>query len=208
MTLEHDKKIEKDLLIAKKTSIEEYLYTIRIKQYVIHDDLTIDINETVNLSNHNLKVLPFRFGLIDGDFICNNNLLKNLKNSPQMVKGTFSCEYNLLTSLKGAPKEVGQHFIFTGNSVSSFKYLPLKVQGNIVSNSNPIASISELNCDCKGYLVANINSFFAKKIVELKDYYDDKGFLSLSFDVIKSIQEKMHMEKIIEDSDIIHRKKL
>jgi hypothetical protein len=207
MSSSNGKVIEKSL-IAQKTSIEEVLYMMSINQFKIYDDLTVDIDETVDLTNHNLMTLPFQFGVIDGDFICNNNLLKDLHNAPKEVKGTFSCEYNLLTTLEGAPKEVGSNFIFTGNKVSSFKHLPLKIKGNIVANSNLITSIDELNCECDGYLISHKNPVNGKMIKELLEYYDENEFLVVSFDVIKSLKEKEHMEAFLKENNIIHKNKL
>jgi hypothetical protein len=190
---------EKLLLISKKDEIAQWLYALSINNFLIHDNLIVDIQENVDLSNMNLKVLPFHFGVIDGDFCCNNNLLTNLINAPNTVKGTFSCEYNLLKTLKGAPKAIGKHFIFSGNSVSSFKYLPAHIKGNVVALNNPISSIKELSVIFGGSLVANIMPYFDSKIIELNDFYHD-SFLDVPFETIKAIQEKLKMETFLKSS--------
>ena len=50
-------------------------------------------------------------------FICSNNNLTSLNNSPKTVGGYFSCSNNNLTSLVGAPTSVGGAFNCCNNSV-------------------------------------------------------------------------------------------
>ena len=50
-------------------------------------------------------------------FICSNNKLTSLNNSPKTVGGYFGCGNNKLTSLVGAPTSVGGAFNCCNNSV-------------------------------------------------------------------------------------------
>ena len=54
---------------------------------------------------------------VSGHFICSNNKLTSLNNSPKTVGGYFSCSNNNLTSLVGAPTSVGGAFNCCNNSV-------------------------------------------------------------------------------------------
>ena len=73
----------------------------------------------LELSNMNLTELPEILKDIDVGrfFICSNNKLTSLNNSPKTVGGYFSCSNNKLTSLVGAPTSVGGAFNCGNNSV-------------------------------------------------------------------------------------------
>ena len=73
----------------------------------------------LELSNMNLTELPeiLKDITVSGYFICSNNKLTSLNNSPKTVGGYFSCSNNNLTSLVGAPTSVGGAFNCGNNSV-------------------------------------------------------------------------------------------
>ena len=73
----------------------------------------------LELSNMNLTELPeiLKDITVSGFFICSNNKLTSLNNSPKTVGGYFSCSNNNLTSLVGAPTSVGGAFNCGNNSV-------------------------------------------------------------------------------------------
>ena len=66
----------------------------------------------LELSNMNLTELPeiLKDITVSGYFICSNNKLTSLNNSPKTVSGYFGCGNNKLTSLDGAPTYVGGSF--------------------------------------------------------------------------------------------------
>ena len=73
----------------------------------------------LNLNSMNLIELPaiLKNVTVSGYFICSNNKLTSLNNSPKTVGGYFSCSNNNLTSLVGAPTSVGGAFNCSNNSV-------------------------------------------------------------------------------------------
>ena len=73
----------------------------------------------LELSNMNLIELPaiLKDITVSGHFICSNNKLTSLNNSPKTVSGYFGCGNNKLTSLVGAPTSVGGAFNCCNNSV-------------------------------------------------------------------------------------------
>ena len=73
----------------------------------------------LELSNMNLIELSaiLKDITVSGHFICSNNKLTSLNNSPKTVGGYFSCSNNNLTSLVGAPTSVGGAFNCGNNSV-------------------------------------------------------------------------------------------
>ena len=85
-----------------------------IKQYIRNGS-----KGNLELSNMNLIELPaiLKDITVSGHFICSNNKLTSLNNSPKTVGGYFSCSNNNLTSLVGAPTSVGGAFNCGNNSV-------------------------------------------------------------------------------------------
>lgn len=191
----------KKQFLIKKEEIESWLYSMSINEYIIKPNSVVDVAESVMLMSCNLTHFPIQFGVVDGDFICNNNLLTNLIGSPFIVKGSFSCEYNLLTTLKGAPDEVGDRFIFTGNKITNFKYLPKKIKGNIIAKGNSIDSILDFDCDFDGILYTDLIDFTSKEIKELSQFYDSNGYLAVDKTVIQSVKERLKLEKKIDNKN-------
>ena len=64
-----------------KSEVEEILDILEIKNYTINSDLTVDVDNNVDISSRYLRVIPVQF---------------------RNVSGFFSCSHNQLTSLKGA----------------------------------------------------------------------------------------------------------
>ncbi len=81
-----------------------------------------------------------RFGVVTGDFYCDNNSLTSLEGAPQVVKGSFLCEGNKLTSLEGAPQEVG-YFYCHDNKLTSLKGAPQVVKGDFFCSRNKLTSL-------------------------------------------------------------------
>jgi hypothetical protein len=108
-----------------KQEIETALDELIIGNYKVHDDLTVDVFEDVDMSGLEMSVFPWKFGTIKGNFNCSSNFLKNLIGSPRIVTENFECVSNKLTTLEGAPLEVGGTlFACDGNELKDLKYLP------------------------------------------------------------------------------------
>lgn len=89
-------------------------------EYTIHDDLTVDINGSISLSNMALRELPIKFGKVTGSFSCYENKLRSLKGCPHYVGESFSCHTNpFLTSLEYAPEYVGTFVCCSSTSIRS-----------------------------------------------------------------------------------------
>ncbi len=65
---------------------------------------------SINISNKDLDEFPCEFGIIEKDFICEENYLTSLEGGPIEVGKAFIITDNKLTSLKGSPKSVGWGF--------------------------------------------------------------------------------------------------
>lgn len=89
------------LFSVRKSGIDIVCKKYSIKDYIINDDLSIDVNGDVHLANRSLEKIPLNFNIVKGNFIINNNKLLTLEGSPKSVGELFNCEYNKLKTLKG-----------------------------------------------------------------------------------------------------------
>lgn len=82
-----------------KKETEKWLLDHGITAYTLRDDLTVDVDARVNLSELKITSIPVQFGIIKGGFDCSNNELTTLRGCPVTISGEFKCSGNLLTSL-------------------------------------------------------------------------------------------------------------
>ncbi len=115
-----------------------------IKNYTINDDMSISVNENVDISSKNLKYLPIKFKEVGDSFYCHNNQLTSLKYCPGTVGGDFSCHSNQLTSLKYCPETMGGDFYCNGNQITNFDGLPEFFEQSINLYGNPVNEIYRL----------------------------------------------------------------
>jgi len=107
----------KNLSIGKRAQIANWLDSFGIINYTINDDLTIDVNGSVNLNYKFLTCFPsfIKFNEVSSIFYCSDNQLTSLEGCPRTVGGSFSCRNNYLTSLEGCPKTVDGNFFCHSN---------------------------------------------------------------------------------------------
>ena len=80
--------------------------------YTVRAGGIVDVDGSVWIRRSKFKEIPYRFGIVSGDFNCSSceNLL-SLKGSPERVGKDFNCSCcNRLTSLQYSPREVGGEF--------------------------------------------------------------------------------------------------
>src|SRR5271157_5513592 len=111
------------LQVGKHAQIIKWLDTYSVTDYVINDDLTINVNDIVDLSDKNLTSFPdfIKFNHVSGYFWCDNNQLTSLVGCPSSVGRSFYCYKNQLTSLVGCPSSVGSSFWCHDNKVKFTK---------------------------------------------------------------------------------------
>jgi hypothetical protein len=97
--------------VGRKVLIEKWFKDMKIWNYIINDDLTIDAGNT-DLDNRNLVRLPYyiQFNHVTGWFDIRNSGLTSLIGCPKIVDDKFNCGWNYLTSLEGCPEYVGDIF--------------------------------------------------------------------------------------------------
>lgn len=131
--------------MTKKQEIIHWCKKMNIKNYSLREDLTIDVSENVNLSNKELKALPYKFGIVQGHFICSKNELLSLNNAPDKVTKIFDCSKNKLTSLNNAPKQVGDIYC-DNNKITNFQDCEITFESHFFARDNPL-NIENLGID-------------------------------------------------------------
>ena len=121
--------------IGQKYLIEKWLEEMKIKDYIIRDDMTIDVG-AVELRDKGIVMLPeyIKFNRV-GEFQIRRNKLISLRGSPEYVETFFVCDNNQLTSLKYSPKECG-YFSCTGNLLTSLEGCPKIVHNDFWCEDN------------------------------------------------------------------------
>lgn len=112
-----------------------------ITNYIINDDLSIDVDGDVGLCNRKLTKLPLKFRNVTGNFYCSYNQLTSLEGAPQTVGVDFYCQDNQLTTLEGAPQTVGCGFYCSYNQLITLKGTPQTVMGNFDCYNNQLTSL-------------------------------------------------------------------
>lgn len=107
-----------------KHETENWLFQMGVENYTINKNLTVDVDGSVFLYKKDLHILPVKFGIVNGDFHCQENKIKSLIGSPKFVSESFFCGANKLKSLEGAPDFVGNEFDCLGNfSLGDLQYI-------------------------------------------------------------------------------------
>jgi hypothetical protein len=140
--------------VDTESKIREICKEYDIENYTINDDLSIDVDDDVDLSSKNLTEIPLKFNKLDkiplkfnrvrDSFICSENKLTSLIGCPEYVGYNFSCYTNKLKSLEGLPKYIGGYIEFDFNEIWSFKGIPDNFRGNLYCFGNPIDEIWKL----------------------------------------------------------------
>lgn len=225
----------KPIMYKKEKSIKAWLNSLGLKKFIIHKDLTVDVNENVKLSGKNLKTIPIQFGVVNGSFDISFNKLKSLKGSPYQVDGDFYCFRNELTSLKYCPQKIGNSISCSGNQIDTLYYLPAKIGGDFNCGHNPNLSslknvpecckllASKVNIQLDEYIDLKCKSFFhtattENEMIEIfKNYYvmDGPNYFELVLfgdqvvELMQPLKEKSLLEKnLSETKNVVKKMKL
>lgn len=129
------------------SEVKEWLNINNISDYIINDDLSVDVNGDVDLSNRRLYKIPIKFGRINGNFYCSYNKLKSLDGCPTIVECDFDCSNNELTSLDGCPIHIGGMFNCRYNKLISLVNGPKYVGVHYLVDNNEITSLYNFKCN-------------------------------------------------------------
>jgi hypothetical protein len=146
-----------------KNEIIEILEELKIQNYIINDDLTVDVNGNVNIAYMRLTKIPIKFGTINGFFYCDNNQLITLTGAPIEVHGDFNCYNNKLTSLKNSPNIINGDFYCSCNLLLSLEYIPNKIYGNFGCSDNKLISLEDGPNEVYGNFDCSYNKLISLK---------------------------------------------
>jgi len=90
------------------------------EDFILRDDLTIDLPHGIILDYKNISSLPefINFNKSYDTFSISGNSLTTLRGCPLAVYGNFYCDNNNLTSLKHAPEDITGNLMASRNSIS------------------------------------------------------------------------------------------
>ena len=131
----------KQFINESRQDIDSICQKYNIKNYIINEDGSIDVDGDVNLSNRELIELPLKFRNVSGYFNCSDNKLTSLEGAPSSVDGHFGCSWNELTSLEGAPSSVDGAFSCRNNQLTSLDGCPSSVSGAFDCSDNELTSL-------------------------------------------------------------------
>jgi len=117
-----------ELTIDRKLYIENWLLFLGIDNYEIQEDLSVNVTGNVNISKFGISKIPIKFGEVTGDFICSNNILVNLTNSPNKIGGMFDCSSNSIYTLLSGPKFVSGGYYCMDNKLIDLNGFPKHCQ--------------------------------------------------------------------------------
>lgn len=129
--------IGEDELPTTKEEVIKRLKALKIKNYTINDDLSVDVNGSVELYNKRLKAIPVQFGEVTGSFdIRDNYFINSLKGCPRKIGSNFLASKNAISSLKFAPKEIGGTFSVSNCALTSLVGSPREISGAFDCDNN------------------------------------------------------------------------
>lgn len=87
--------------LKNKREVELWLLLNKVNKYVVNDDLSVEVFDSVNLGKLSLEELPIKFTTIHGNFVVENNSLTNYKNFPDLVNGHLNMFGNKIKTIDG-----------------------------------------------------------------------------------------------------------
>lgn len=122
--------INESYVYDTKEKVQKWLDKMNIRNYIINDDLSVDVDGSANLIFNNLTKISVKFNNIESNFSVSENNLTTLENCPKSVKGDFGCANNWLNSLQHCPKFIGGDFYCHNNSFTSLLGIPIDINLN------------------------------------------------------------------------------
>jgi hypothetical protein len=107
--------------VIRKTAVNDIELIKKINKgkasYRLRKDGSIDVKGNIDISHKKLTKIPVKFNIVNGDFICYENMLTTLENAPKIITGKFWCSDNKLRNLEHCPLEVrSNNFDFVHNN--------------------------------------------------------------------------------------------
>ena len=134
-----------------KEQIDKICKEYNITDYTINNDMSIDVNNNINLQLNTLEVLPIIFNKVNGSFFCELNNLNTLKYSPKYIEGNFNLAFNNIKTFEHFP-EVEGDIIFDHNPIEELWFLfldknhiPYFNELDIIQENGEVVILDRLN---------------------------------------------------------------
>lgn len=182
-------------MLKTREDITIWLSHLGIDKYHIHDDLTVDVHEIVDLNSENLTIIPVQFGVVNADFYCHSNQLTSLKGCPQVVLGKFFCQDNPLANLEYLPTHIADDFYCSGK-INLTDFINIALLGNF--NHQCFKSDEKIEQFSQTYRLRNIYKSYESYYYTQINHYEFKDLMTI-------IQEKQALEKKLNSSEIFKK---
>ena len=177
--------------LQTKEEIEKWLKVfMKVKNYKININLTIDVDGDIDLSRKNLTKIPVKFNEVNGDFNISHNQLTSLKGSPEIIGGNFNCYMNEISSLEFCPKEIKGDINIAKNKLISLKFLPFN-KNRLSFQDNNLKTLEGLN---------NINTNI---LLDLIENYPELDWKDIEWNNVKNIDkitQELYIYTIVNDN--------
>ena len=173
-----------------REEVENWLKEMKINNYVINEDLTVDIKGDVNLISKGLSQIPIQFGIIDGSFNCSWNNLTSLEGCPQLIGSSFYCSRNELTSLEGCTQKIHGGFYCSDNKLTSLKYCPEIIVEDFDCQNNNLTSFKYFPKEIKGKYVCTCgNNIKEEELVNFNCKMENINKIYSDFNTDRNVEE-------------------
>ncbi len=122
--------------LNKKHAIQNKLFDFHIKKYEILEDLSVNVFEDINFYEEKFSILPFKFNVIEGNFICDSLKLKSFFNFPKIIKGNCSLKDNPIMNWQHFPEEIQGNLFLQNTLIKNLQNFHSSVKGLIYFNQH------------------------------------------------------------------------
>lgn len=165
----------KNLGVGQVSLIKKWLSENYIRNYIINDDMTIDVNEDVDIYQYKDNELPdyIQFGTINGDFTISKSNISTLRGCPHTVNGWFYCQdNNNLKNLDYGPTHTHSYCVSRCSNIETLRGIASVVYHPVRSDKGWI-HIGECHglkhFDAKVEKLQNITIWNCKNILDFED---------------------------------------
>ena len=127
--------IREDIFKTADVSLEMRISTWIKGKYEIDDNGLYNVKGDVKVINFKGEILPIRFDVVSGNFVCSDVGLTSFAGCPNVVGRNFNCSNNAFNSLEYAPSKVRCDFICKDNKFKMSEddiHKHVKISGKLI----------------------------------------------------------------------------
>jgi hypothetical protein len=109
-----------------------------VENYEINDDGSVDVDDTIIITNASYRKLPIRFNIVKGSFHIQQSHLATLEGFPKEIGGDLRIGQCKIASLEHGPIKVGKDYYVNDNRLTSLKGAPPKIKGTFDCSNNDL----------------------------------------------------------------------